>query len=456
MKTQLKILFPLIIFTVIFLSFTQNFKNLNIDTDIFHYNSQYNINYSNLENLRSSAIWGKIHIKNNWTATKEAGICTGNGTFTDPYIIQDLIIDGGNLGNCIKIENSSVYFKIENCTFYNSGGIYGNAGIFLSNVNNSQLINNNCSFNFHGMFLSDCYNNTVLGNILDKNNWGINSFSGINNNFSQNTINNSLWDGINLFNAQFAYISDNNIIGNIDGIGLLLGFNNTIYANTVNKNEIGLYIDSLNNIISGNIAINNDMHGILLYGENDIISGNTANYNGDSGIVLSNCNKSKIIGNIANYNTNWGIALSTGNNNSILVNNLSNNDAGIYLEFANQNNLSGNFANTNNGYGIFLTFSDSNIISGNTANNNKYGIFLHISDNNIISGNTLIGNIECIFEENCQGNKFSDNGDCIYGQSGNGRFPIEVLLSSIFIGVGILISIVLIFYIVNKRKRIKQ
>lgn len=42
------------------------------------------------------------------------------------------------------------------------------------------------------------------------------------------------------------------------------------------------------------------------------------------------------------------------------------------------------------------------------------------SNYNNIFGNTLIGNDECIVEENCQGNIFSDNGSCLYGQGGGG------------------------------------
>ncbi|NHJ25786.1 MAG: hypothetical protein EAX89_14485, partial [Candidatus Lokiarchaeota archaeon] len=72
---------------------------------------------SNLDNedLKISAVSGRIHIDNNWTYT--AGNytwCTGSGTYPDPYIIQDLVIDGGGSGSCIWIENSTVYFRIEN------------------------------------------------------------------------------------------------------------------------------------------------------------------------------------------------------------------------------------------------------------------------------------------------------------------------------------------------------
>ena len=44
----------------------------------------------NNENLMIAVTSGKIHIDNNWTDAKVAGICTGNGIFSDPYIIDNL------------------------------------------------------------------------------------------------------------------------------------------------------------------------------------------------------------------------------------------------------------------------------------------------------------------------------------------------------------------------------
>jgi len=120
--------------------------------------SNYNNEFDH-ENLKISAVSGKIHINNNWSAAKTAGICTGNGTYSEPYVIEDLIIDGGGSGSCIWIENSNVFFKIENCTAINSGI---GAGIRLGNVSNSRLINNNCSDNnYMGIYLRDSNNNTV-------------------------------------------------------------------------------------------------------------------------------------------------------------------------------------------------------------------------------------------------------------------------------------------------------
>ena len=57
-------------------------------------------------------------------------------------------------------------------------------------------------------------------------------------------------------------------------------------------------------------------------------------------------------------------------------------------------------------------------------------------------GNILIGNDECIIEEDCVGNTFSDNGACTYGQGdGNGVIPGYNLI--FLIGILSVVSIIL-------------
>jgi len=190
------------------LSFIIN-TNLNSNVGISNKNSEYSdeINFDN-EHLKLSEVSEKIHIDNNWTDAWDAGICTGNGTYSEPYVIEDLEIDGGDLGSCILIENSDVYFRIENCTTYNSGGIWSDAGIRLDYVNNGQIIDNNCSFNSLGIYLSYSDNNTVSGNTARNNEHGIRLSYSNYNNISGNTANN---------NDEFGIIiqgSDNNISGN--------------------------------------------------------------------------------------------------------------------------------------------------------------------------------------------------------------------------------------------------
>jgi len=361
--------------------------------------SNYNNEFDH-ENLKLSAVSGKIHIDGNsgWTAFKAAGNCTGNGTISEPYVIEDLEIDGEGSGSCIFIENSDVYFRIENCTLYNAGVRIPpdpsySGGIRLSNVDNSQLINNNCSSNVIGIYLVSSDNNTISENIVNYNSWiGIRLIEGDNNIISGNTVNKNNNFGIFLAYCFFNNISTNVLKNNnIVGIYTNTCGNNTISGNTAINSSHGIYSagDSYNNIL-GNDAHNNSENGLFIRGVNSIISGNNASYNGVNGIFLEG----------------W-FTWESGANNTIL---------------------------------------------GNIANYNYVGIRLEGTNNNIISGNTLIGNVKCIVEIDCLGNKFKDNEGCRYPkitETPLEYFLIILIISTTVVGVSI-------FIIYKNRKKFKK
>ena len=282
--TLLGILF---VFLPIFTS-NLNFKNSELSLDN--------------EDLKVSKISGKIHIDDtnptmNWSVAKKDGICTGNGTYSEPYVIEDLVINGGGSGDCILIENSDVYFRIENCTVYNSA-IYPVieqpwnhfAGIRLKSVNNSLLLDNDCSSNNDGIHVGG-FNNTIAGNIANNNN---------------------------------------------NGSGIFVdGFKNTVTGNTANNNNglAGILLGGYNNTVSGNIAVNNS--GWV------------------DGIILTNSNYNNILGNNASIQLIWSDHNNVSGNNATTIglflsdyNTISGNIAsvGIGLEDSDYNIVSGNDA----------------------------------------------------------------------------------------------------------------
>ena len=293
-------------------------SNLLFDAGInktsLEYDDDINLDY---ENLKISATSEKIHIDGNseWIAFKNDGKCTGNGTYSEPYVIEDLVIDAGGWESGILIENSDVFFKIENCTFYDSGGFTpsDHAIIELSNANNGNLTNNNCSNNYRGIYLSNSYNNTISGNIATNN-----------NNF-----------GIFLASSDGNTLSDNNISYN-------------------------------------------DIYGICLeWSDRNILSDNNASYNVYSGINLHQSENNSLSNNNASYNVFDGIYIDKSEFNILLGNTVKNNsEYGVFLRYSRNNNIEGNFI-INNRVGISLSCSADNEVSNNIFNGNNYDIEIY-------------------------------------------------------------------------------
>lgn len=154
-----KILFLVALSVVCFLSM--------MPFQVFISTTNYISNENASDNLKTSVNIGRIHINKNWSDTKIAGICTGDGTETNPYVIQDYVINGSGIGSCILIENTTDYFRIENCSVFNWGVDTYDAGIKLLYVNNGKLTNNNASSDdAYGLVLENSLNNILVGNII--------------------------------------------------------------------------------------------------------------------------------------------------------------------------------------------------------------------------------------------------------------------------------------------------
>ena len=136
----------LVILAIIFGLSPIIYNNFN-DNDGFRnleYGNRYNVK-RNGYGVLSSIIIDDDDPSMNWMTTAATyDWCSGSGTWNDPYIIENVVIDGQDSSNCLEIRDSIPYFIIRNCTFYNAGPL-GKAGILLYNVKNGTLLNLNCS-----------------------------------------------------------------------------------------------------------------------------------------------------------------------------------------------------------------------------------------------------------------------------------------------------------------------
>jgi parallel beta-helix repeat protein len=116
-----------------------------------------------------------IHIIGNDDFTPGNGVSGGNGTENDPYIIENLTIDGtGLLGSGIFIQDTTAYFIIRNCTITNffspSEYCYG---IRFINVENGRIENTTTNNNHVGIFFKES-KLIVVSNVISS---GIDEYS---------------------------------------------------------------------------------------------------------------------------------------------------------------------------------------------------------------------------------------------------------------------------------------
>jgi len=352
----------------------------------------------------------------NWTWASNQLWCSGKGTEIDPYIIANEKING--LGSSpIFIENSDVFFIIDNCILFNSTINVNHGGIYLDNCKNGKIYNNRIFNTFAAIHIKSSSNNTVSENNCSSNGrYGIRLESSNNNTFSWNDCSSNDWVGIHLksSNNDNIFIRNNCSSNGLYGIESDSSNNNDFLENDCSfngKHGINVYSSSNDNIISGNTANNNTDIGIRIYSsDNNTVSGNSVNIN-DYGINIAYSYNNTVSGNTANDNQRQGIYLYESDNNTITGSTARNNNYnGIYIDFSDNNSISGNTANNNGYYGIYLRHSDNNDVSGNSVNDNNQGIRIDtFCENNFIGGNTANSNNFGIFIDNSNNNTISRN-----------------------------------------------
>ena len=399
-------------------------------------------------------VGGKIYIDDtsvgapNWNRTAELTTwCSGKGSFSEPYVIENLEIDANYSGSGIKIQFSSRFARIENCIILNANDSDSDSGILIDNSDNVTIADNICLNNadFGIFFGGGCKNNTILLNFIEGSSTktGIYLADGCNNNtILNNTITSTGNDTTNtgIFLLEYCYNNtiQDNIVSNNRGMGIQLSrhcSNNTIVGNEVNENDLhGIFLNDRcnNNTISGN-TVNENENGILLEGlcNKSTISGNIAIYNRESGIKLMDlCFNNTISGNTAEHNGQNGIHLFYSHNNTISNNGRSFNHNGIS--------------------GIYLEYSDYNEIISNAARYNEYGIYLSTSHNNIIRDNDFRSNYDfwVQFDGPNENNTFLNN---IIADPPGGAPPIDIM--TIIVVIIIICSILIAFGGVYAYKR---
>ena len=101
---------------------------------------------------------GPIRINSDAGFNATNGVSGGNGTQGNPYVIENWEIDGGDVGNCIFIGNTTKHFAIRNCALTNTSGndsdFKWNAGLVLYNVSKGMVGHCNITDNEVGAYIN--------------------------------------------------------------------------------------------------------------------------------------------------------------------------------------------------------------------------------------------------------------------------------------------------------------
>ena len=263
------------------------------------------------ENLNGSDFWvlPRIHIDANWSATATTyDWCTGLGSSSNPYIIENVTIDAQNSGSCIYIESTSDYFIIQNCTLTNSQAS-PNAAVRLDYVSNGKILDNNITNN-GGRSISffGGSNNLVEDNTMVNNGYGVTLSYSNNNKILKNYIQDSDFYGIYLWDSDNNYVSENEV----KHCGYYAGGYHGIY---VSESGSPSFVDSINNTIIHNHVDNNRKSGIYINScDNNTIFGNDIENNLDYGVYLDDSDDVNIIGNRIHSNSDGCISVQSSLN----------------------------------------------------------------------------------------------------------------------------------------------
>ncbi|MFO7795192.1 MAG: NosD domain-containing protein, partial [Promethearchaeia archaeon] len=151
---------------------------------------------------------------------------------------------------------------------YDASSANYKAAIRLDHVNNSLIIENNCSNNGHiGIILYEhCNNNTIKRNIMhDNQNAGISLRYSPHNTIIDNWIANSTGAfGVYLLQSHYATFSNNTVLGSSAGIRVHATEHITVYNNTFELNQVGISLRHGHySIITQNRIYSSSKYGIF-------------------------------------------------------------------------------------------------------------------------------------------------------------------------------------------------
>ncbi|MHA1303162.1 MAG: right-handed parallel beta-helix repeat-containing protein [Candidatus Heimdallarchaeaceae archaeon] len=298
----------------------------------------------------------------------------GNGSSTNPYLIEDFMIS--IFGPLILIANTTKHFVIRN-NFLTSG--YN--AIEIKNVKNgtATILNNT---------IQECKGAAILvinsSSPVIKDNYIYYCYWGIKIEFSDNCL------------------IENNYCTSIyagfysGGTGLYLLYSSSVIIRNnsfIDNEEFGIVLSNCSFVLCENNEINVNGQGLFVVScDYPKIINNNCSLN-KYGVYFERSNNSYIESNFCYQNQNFGFSISESRNSTFLENTCTKNQYGISLISTYNITIKNSIIDKNEKKGLIVRTSSNSFIEGNViAHNYEEGIYISGADTSHIIANRLIRN----------------------------------------------------------------
>ena len=333
-------------------------------------------------------------------------IFTYNGTTPSPSDWMGILVSGEAHINYANISYGywgvsigSSYNTVNDSFFYRNEDAIG----LLAGVDN--VIRDNTLYNstYNGIVVWESTSNELIGNNATRNgDTGIWLYHTSGTLVQQNVLYRNYWNGIRISGTSWSnVVVENTVLESqlYQGIGIWDSHDNFILNNTIRRNNYnGVYLgdySSGNNVSLNDISDSVNYHGISLgYSDGNIILNNTIQNCSNNGIYIANSMLNRVWRNEISDSLNYhGVSMSSASWNDIALNKITN----VFLD------------------GVYMEDSWSNTIANNTISGAWHGISMYDCWTNEIFDNNVSLSSQGIYSSRSTGvdvffNNLSGNG----------------------------------------------
>lgn len=299
--------------------------------------------------------------------TAENGVTGGNGTQSDPFIIEGWEIDASSIDYGITIWDADAYFVVRHVYIHSDSSTTHE--IDLVSSHRGQIVDSIISGGSRGIS-AELTNVTVASCRIADTRYGVFSTQSENITIVNSSISNTVY-GISLEHSRRVSVTDSTFAVGYSGIEIIDTGDSVIATNTFSDLYFGIYLESSDNAsVFGNVLSEGVQNGIYAYSTEYSMMG---------------------------------------------ANNVAGGEYGIYFGHSNTSSAIGNSVRSNSEAGVYVYMSSDIALKNNTMRDNSWGVVLNQSSSISVHGNDFLNNSVQTSDDNIAANRWWD----AYPRGGN-------------------------------------